>query len=147
MLWTWPTGGAGSMWREMDRLQRDMNRLFEPFSRGVNRGDGYPAVNVWTGEDEVLVTAELPGIDPAGIDVTVKEGVLTIRGSREPEELRDGETYLRRERGAGTFVRSLTLPFRVDSAKVSATYANGILRLALPRREDDKPKKIAVRAG
>ena len=92
MLWTWPTRRYGRMWGEMDRLQREMNRLFEPFAGG-RRGQGnFPAVNIWTGEDEALLTAEVPGVDPDTIEVTVKDDTVTIRGSRELDQLGDGES-------------------------------------------------------
>jgi len=125
-----------------------MNRLFEPFARvgGAAQGN-FPAVNIWTGEDNALLTAEIPGVDPAKIEVTVKDDTVTIRGSRELDELKEGESYRRQERGAGTFVRAFALPFRVDGDKVTAQYRMGILQLTLPRREADKPKKIAINAG
>ncbi|MBN2451963.1 MAG: Hsp20/alpha crystallin family protein [Lentisphaeria bacterium] len=131
----------------MDRLQRELNRLFEPLAGVVRAGGNFPAVNIWTGEDEALLTAELPGIDPAKIEVSVKNDTVTVRGSRELEELRSGESYVRQERGAGTFVRSFALPFPVDSEKVTAQYRVGILQLRLPRSESDKPRKITVKAG
>lgn len=147
MLWTWPTSRYG-MWSEMDRLHREMNRLFEPFSRGGSQASGnFPAVNIWTGEDDALLTAEIPGIDPAKLEVTVKNDTVTIRGSREHGALKEGESYLRQERGAGRFVRSFALPFHVDGEKVSAQYQKGILQLTLPRREEDKPRKISISAG
>jgi len=132
----------------MDRLQREMNRLFEPFSRSVSRDQGnFPAVNIWTGDDNALLTAEIPGVDPDKIEVTVKNDTVTIRGNRELDDLSEGESYLRQERGAGTFVRSFSLPFHVDGDKVSAQYQKGILQLTLPRAEADKPKRITVNAG
>jgi HSP20 family protein len=131
----------------MDRLQREMNRLFEPFAGGRGGTGNFPAVNIWTGEDNVLLTAEIPGVDPEKLEVTVKDNTVTIRGSREAEELKEGESYLRQERGAGTFVRSFALPFQVEEGKVSAQYQKGILQLTLPRAEEDKPKKITVNAG
>lgn len=148
MLWTWPTTRHNGMWSEMTRLQREVNRLFEPFARGARPGQGnFPAVNIWTGQDEALVTAEIPGVDPDKVEVTVKNDTVTIRGERESEELRQGESCLRQERGAGTFVRSFALPFRVDSDRIAARYEKGILQLTLPRREEDKPKKITVNNG
>lgn len=147
MLWTWPTSRYGSMWSEMDRLQREMNRLFQPFAAGRRGAGNFPAVNIWTGEDNALLTAEIPGVDPDKLEVTVKDNTVTIRGSREAEELKEDESYLRQERGAGTFVRSFALPFQVDGGNVSAQYQKGILQLTLPRAEEDKPKKISVNAG
>ena len=146
MLWTWPTRRYGNLWDEMDRLHRQVHRLFEPQARQTN-GDSFPAVNIWTGEDNALLTAEVPGVDPSTIEVTVKNDTVTIRGNRELDGLKDGESYLRQERGAGTFVRSFALPFHVDGDKVTAHYRTGILQLTLPRREEDKPRKIAITAG
>lgn len=147
MLWTWPTTRYGSLWGDVDRLQREMNRLFEPLVRTGAGSGNFPAVNIWTGEDEALLTAEIPGVDPEKIEITVKADTVTIRGSRQLEELKKGESYLRQERGAGSFVRSFSLPFHVDDGKVTAQYRMGILQLTLPRREEDKPKKIAIKAG
>ena len=93
------------------------------------------------------MTAELPGIDPKALEITVKNNTVTIRGSREVEEPGEGRTALRRERGEGTFVRSFSLPFRLDADKVSAQYQKGVLQVMLPRSEADKPKKISVNAG
>jgi len=135
------------VWGELDRLQRQMNRLFEPFAGGQSNTGNFPAVNLWSGEDKALLTAELPGIDPDKLEVTVKDNTVTIRGIREREELKEGESYLRQECGAGTFVRSIALPFKVDDARISAEYQKGILQLTLPRAEADKPKKITVNAG
>jgi len=148
MLWTWPTVRYGNLWSEMDRLQREMNRLFEPAARAGGGGHGdFPAVNIWTGQDNALLTAEIPGVDPAKVEVTVKNDTVTIRGSREPEALGQDENLLRQERGAGSFVRSFALPFHVDGDRVTAQYRMGILQLTLPRREEDKPKKIVINAG
>lgn len=147
MLWTWPTNRYGSVWGELDRLHREMNRLFEPFAGGASGTGNFPAVNIWSGDDKALLTAELPGIDPDKLEVTLKDNTLTIRGIRERDELKDGESYLRQERGAGTFVRSISLPFKVDDARISAEYQKGILQLTLPRAEADKPRKITVNAG
>lgn len=147
MLWTWPTNRYGSVWNELDRFQREMDRLFRPLSGAAAGLGNFPAVNIWTSEDEALVTAEIPGVDPSKIDVTVKDSTVTIRGSREVDELKDGESFMRQERGSGSFVRSFALPFQVDNDKVSAQYRMGILQLTLPRREEDKPKKITVNAG
>jgi len=148
MMWNWPTGRYWSTWGELDRLQREMNRLFEPLSRSSGRAPSeFPAVNIWTGEDTALLTAELPGVNPDKIEVTVKNDTVTIRGSRAVEALGKGEAYLRQERGAGAFVRSFALPFHVDGGKVTAQYRMGILQLTLPRAEEDKPKRITVNAG
>lgn len=148
MVWTWPTGRQWNTWDELDRLQREVNRLFEPFGRSANRALGeFPAVNIWADADTALLTAEVPGVDPEAIEVTVKDDTVTIRGRRELEAPKKGETYLRQERGAGAFVRSFALPFRVENQRVTAQYRMGILQVTLPRAEEDKPKKITISAG
>jgi len=144
MLWPALTGRRWDPWMELDRLQREMNRLFDAYSGDGSAGE-YPAVNIWTHGDGALLTAELPGIDPKDLDIAVHDDTVTIRGTRRHEELKEGETWLRRERSAGDFVRSYSLPFSVEADKVAATYRNGILELTLPRAEADKPKRITVK--
>jgi len=144
MLWTWPTNRYGSVWGDLNQLQREMNRLF---AGDQSSSGNFPAVNLWSGEDKALLTAELPGIDPDKLEVTVKDNTVTLRGTIEREELKEGESYLRQERGAGTFVRSISLPFKVDDARISAQYQKGILQVTLPKAEADKPKKISITAG
>lgn len=147
MLWRAPTG-HWSLWNETDRLHRDVEQLLGRIRGGHRRAhDEFPPVNILTAPDEAVLTAELPGIDPADIDITVHENTVTVRGGRNSETLEEGQKYLRQERGTGTFVRSFSLPFRVAADKVSAQYKKGILRVALPRLEEDKPKVIKVTAA
>jgi HSP20 family protein len=133
----------------MERLRREMNRLASDMPRwpGVSAAPSYPAMNVWTNEDGALVTAELPGVDSEGIDISVQSDTLTVRGCCQPDELQEGETYHRRERRRGDFTRTIQLPFDVAAEQVEATFSKGILSISLPRAEADKPKKIAVKVG
>ncbi|HDQ72581.1 MAG TPA: Hsp20/alpha crystallin family protein [Chloroflexi bacterium] len=140
-----PTASFTSPWREMERLRREMNRLFATAPAG--RVATYPALNIWANEDGALVTAELPGVDPEAIDISVVGDTLTLKGSREPEAADEEQTYHRRERGYGSFSRSLQLPFSVEANEVDATFEKGILQINLPRAEADKPKKITVKAA
>jgi HSP20 family protein len=103
-------------------------------------------VNAWLGEGDIIVTAELPGVDPGKVDISVVGDTLTISGLRETLQLKEGESYHRQERGHGRFTRSLQLPFHVDAGKVEATYDRGILQMTLPRSEADKPRKISVKS-
>jgi HSP20 family protein len=139
-LWGWDP------WGEMRRLQGEMssalNGLWSPLARRV-----FPAVNVWAGRDDAVVTAEVPGIRPAELDVQVVGDTLTVTGEREAERLPEGQDYLRQERPAGHFSRTIQLPYRVDPDKVEATYAKGVLRITLPRLEADKPKQINVKTN
>lgn len=126
---------------EMRRLQRQMHRLVGA-CRG--EGEGLPALNVWSSGNEVLVTAEIPGVDPNAIDIAVRGDQLTLRGERKAEETAEEVACHRLERGTGSFVRTLRLPFEVESDKVSAKYRNGVLRVTLPRAESSKPRRIAI---
>ena len=141
--------GQASPWNEVERLRREMNRVFAnlPATSESRITPGYPAMNVWTNEDGVVITAELPGIDPEALDIAVVENTLTLSGERHPIELGEGEVYHRRERGYGKFTRSFQLPFNVEAGEVQAVYEKGVLNITLPRAEADKPRKIIVRAA
>jgi HSP20 family protein len=136
-----------SPWREMRRLQHEMDRLFERERTGLAAAPCYPAMNVWTNEDGAVVTAELPGVNADEIEISVVNDTLTVSGERQPEDVGEGGTYHRRERACGRFTRSFQLPFAVETGKVEATFEKGVLHISLPRAEADKPKKIAVKAG
>ena len=105
----------------------------------------FPPVNLWLGENSVVVTAELPGIGADDVDISVQGDMLTLRGERKPESA-DGASWHRRERVYGRFSRSIQLPFRVDHDKVKARFDNGVLEIELTRPEADKPRKISVKA-
>ncbi len=133
----------------LNRLRDEMNRLFEGyyaperFTFGVGV---YPAVNVYEEADTFRVTAELPGMDPGDIDISVQGDNLVLRGESKPQT-GEGVSYHRRERRSGAFNRVLSLPERVDAGKVSAEYVKGVLRVTLPKAEEAKPRRISVSAG
>lgn len=129
---------------ELQRLSQEFDRSFGGRWRPAAE---YPALNVWNNTDSVIVTAELPGFEPSDIEVSVVQNILTLRGSRTANDLKEGETYHRRERWTGKFVRSLELPFEVDNTKVEAEFKNGVLSIRLPRAEEHKPRKIEIRAN
>lgn len=138
-------GRLWSPWRDVARLQEEVNRLFsearEPFT------PAFPAVNIWTNPEGAVVSAELPGINPNELEISVMGNAVTINGRREPEDLARDATYHRRERLTGQFTRTLEVPFRVEPSKVSAEYKRGVLNILLPRAEEDRPKKIAIKAS
>jgi HSP20 family protein len=137
-----------SAWREMERLRREMNRLFEASSfGGLRRAPSFPAMNAWSAEDGLVVTAEIPGVEIGDIEISVMNETLTLSGRRTPDEVGEGVRYHRRERGHGRFTRSLQLPYPVDADNVEATFKNGVLYIALPRAEEDKPRKITVKGA
>ncbi|KPP86906.1 MAG: HSP20 family protein [Rhodobacteraceae bacterium HLUCCO07] len=107
----------------------------------------FPAVNVWQGDEAVAITAELPGIDPADIDISVKGNVLTLSGERKAPEVPEGARWHRNERGYGKFSRTVRLPFAASDDTVEARVANGVLRIVVGRPEEDKPRKIEIKAA
>ena len=128
----------------LQRLQRDINRAFSGFDTLLAVRE-YPSLNVWQGSNDVIVTAELPGINPDKLNISVVNDSLTLSGLRDPEVLKEGEVYHRQERNYGHFSRTINLPFSVDTGKVDATYKKGILTITLPRAEKEKPKKITIK--
>lgn len=133
-------------WEEMERLHRQMHRLFRGVVPGLLRR-AFPPLNLWTGRDRAVVTAELPGIDPEQIEITVVGDTLSLSGSRAADDPGEGHAFTRQERPTGTFSRTIQLPFRVEPDQVEASYARGILTVTLPRLEADKPTQVAVKVG
>ena len=128
-------------------LMRSMLRDFDRASPGHVTQPVFPAVNVWQGDEAVAITAELPGVDPADIDISVKENVLTLSGERKAPEVPEGARWHRNERGFGKFARSVRLPFVAAEDKVEARMTNGVLRIVIGRPEEDKPRKIEIKAA
>jgi len=127
-------------WRDFERVNRALTRWNAPASVE------FPAVNVWVAENNAVVTSELPGVEPEDIDISVAEKTLTIRGSRKSEELKEGESFHRRERWHGQFTKTLDMPFSIESGKVEAKFVKGVLNITLPRAEAEKPRKISVKS-
>ena len=143
----WSTLGRRGMWREMDRLQREMNRLIDSVGRGSSRASGFPAVNVWANQEHVLVTAELPGVEPDDLDISVVAESLTLAGRRPLPETEGERQWHRHERWHGQFSRTLQLPYRIDAENVEASFRNGVLSITLPRAEEDRPRRINIQPG
>ena len=130
---------------ELRRMQSEMNRLFSGSSATASRD--FPPINIWLGENSVVVTAELPGITCDDVNLQLQEDVLTLAGKREPKSEQQNVSWQRRERAYGTFSRAVQLPFRVDPDKVQAHFNNGVLEIELQRLEADRPKRIEIRAA
>jgi HSP20 family protein len=141
-------GPFSSFLNEANQLQEEFNRLFGRRGQFAGQtGGAVPPVNVWEDENALFVEADLPGLDPATLDVSVTEGnQLTIQGERKAPELK-GSAWVRQERPFGRFTRVIGLPSLVNADKVEANYEAGVLRLTLPRSEAAKPRKIEVKAG
>jgi HSP20 family protein len=131
-------------------LQERMNRIFDESYRGRQGAEDWmggswaPAVDIYEQNGNIVLQAELPGLDPKDVDVRVENNVLTLRGQRKLEENVKQDNYHRVERSYGSFTRSFTLPSQVDTEKIQASYKDGVLRLTLPTREEAKPKQIAI---
>lgn len=130
---------------ELRRMQSEMNRLFSGFSTSTVRE--FPPVNIWLGDNSVVVTAELLGVTRDYVMLNLQEDVLTLEGKREPKLQQENVNWQRRERAYGTFSRAVQLPFRVDADKVQARFNHGVLEVELERLEADRPKKIEIRGA
>jgi HSP20 family protein len=128
---------------EMRRLQQEMNQRLAGLNTAA--AQEFPPINLWVGEDSVAVTAEMPGISPDEVDLTVRENTLTVKGERKPQVEDEKLAWHRRERAYGSFTRTVQLPFRVDPQQVEANFANGMLEVELHRPEGDRPKKIQIK--
>jgi HSP20 family protein len=143
--------------RDLVSIQDRMNRIFDEAFRGVTRagteqdwalgGSWAPAVDIYEHDGDLVLKAELPGVDPKDVDVRVENNVLTLRGERKFESEVKRENYHRVERAYGTFSRSFTLPNVVDTDKIKADFKDGVLRVVLPQREEAKPKQISIAVG
>ena len=137
----------------------EMNRLFDEMFGGLARrsggrqGDGgadswSPALDVLHEDGDVMVRAELPGVKPEDVDITLSRGVLTISGQRKAEAERQGQGYYVRERRYGSFRRSLVLPEGIDESKINARYENGVLEVRISGAAAvQEPKKIQIESA
>ena len=126
----------------MRRMNEELDRTWAPAA-----APGFPAVNIWQGVDSTAVTAELPGVQADDIDIQVKNDLLTISGERKSPEAREDSTWHLRERRYGRFSRAIRLPYRVDPERVAARFRDGVLELELYRPEEDKPRRIEIKAA
>jgi HSP20 family protein len=129
-------------------LQEQINRVFgDVVARAgeeSNLTPWAPAVDIYETENELVVKADLPDVNPQDLDIRVEGNILTIRGERKFENKVNEENYLRVERAYGSFSRSFSLANSVKSDAIKADYQNGVLTLSLPKREEAKPKQIKV---
>jgi HSP20 family protein len=105
-----------------------------------------PAVDILETENEIVLKADVPAIDPKDIDIEVQNQTLTVKGQRNFDKTEATKGYHRIERNYGTFVRSFTVPTTVDTEKVAADYKNGVLTISLPKKEAAKPRQIKIQA-
>ena len=130
-------------WHELMDFDRVFSRLF---GASTGRHD-FPPANVWTSDDKLVFTFELPGVKADDLEISAKADTLTVKGSRKPDVLPEGAQYVRQERGSGSFTRSFALPFKIDQDAVEASYINGVLTITLPKAREVQPRKIAIAAN
>jgi HSP20 family protein len=142
---------SGLQWQGWDpfrELHREVGRLIvslDPF-QSARRAQAYPPLNVYDAGDRYFMTVQLPGMTPADIDLTITGETLTIRGDRKrPEGIKD-DSYRRQERQMGRWVRTITLPDRIENGGVGASFSDGILTIDLPKAESARPRRITVTA-
>lgn len=132
-------------------LQEKLNRMFgdvlERSTEESNLTAWAPPVDIYETENELVVKADLPEVNPQDLDIRVENNILTIRGERKFEKKVNEENYLRVERAYGSFSRSFSLANSVKSEEIKAEYQNGVLTLNIPKREEAKPKQIKVSVG
>jgi HSP20 family protein len=140
--------------RELDALQGDMNRLFDSFfGRREGAANAYgsrrwiPAMDVVETEDNLVLRADLPGLDRDDIEIEVKEGILTISGERKAQHEDKREGFHRVERSFGRFSRSLELPKGVEADNIDANFERGVLEVRMPKPAERKPTRIEIRSG
>ena len=136
--------------RDLVGLQERMNRMFDESYRGAGREDWAlggawaPAVDIYEQDGNIVVKAELPGVDPKDVDVRVENNTLTLRGERKIDTEVKQENYHRVERAYGTFTRSFSLPSVLDQEKIKAEFKDGVLKVTLPKHERALPKQINI---
>jgi HSP20 family protein len=140
--------------RELRNLQDEMTRLFSGVapSAGSNREDmAYgawnPRVDIFEDKENLVLEAELPGMNREDFDLSIENNVITLSGERKFENKTEGENYHRVERNYGSFTRAFTLPQTVNPEGAQAEYNNGVLRVSLPKREETKARKIEIKGG
>ncbi len=139
--------------RELATIRDEMNRLFDEFfsgfpfperRRGLMEGEWAPTVDVAETDENIVVTAELPGVKQNDVEITVVNDVLTLKGEKKEEKEIKKENYHRIERSYGSFQRSITLPTGVQADKAKASYKDGVLTVTIPKVEEAKPKSIKI---
>lgn len=123
----------------LTKFERDMGKVFG--------GYGFsPAIDVYEDNEKVTIEAEVPGIDPKDVEITLDKTVLSIKGKRLIEEKTSKIDYWRAERASGSFVRSFTLPSSVEAEKIQAFYDKGILTINIPKKSEVVPRKIEIKS-
>ncbi len=137
--------------RELTTLRREMDRLWEDFFGRrellADEGGWVPAVDVSEDKENVTVRAELPGIDPKEVEISLSGDTLNIRGEKRQRTEKKGENFHRIETRWGRFSRSIRIPVPVDPDKIEARYHNGVLIVTMPKKEEVRPRQIEIKTS
>lgn len=138
-----------TIWRPLQELRKEMDRIFQEFFGRTYVPERFeiewaPAVDVSETEDAIIVKADLPGVKPEDIEINIVDNVLTIRGEKKREAEEKKENFYRVERFYGSFMRAIQLPTEVEVDKVKAQYKDGVLKITLPKKPEEKKKVIKV---
>ena len=150
-LTTWKPFRELTPFSDFDRMRREMERVWDTFLEGDVRKESkkdsvwLPSVDVSETKNDVVVKAELPGMDPKDIEVTLSDGHLMIKGQKKHEKEEKDEDYHFVERSYGSFVRAVHLPKEVKHDKISASYKNGVLKVVLPKSEEAKTNEVKIK--
>ncbi len=133
-------------WGLLNQLQRELERGYEgdEDSGSIATAEWAPAVDIKEENDRFVLNADIPGVKPEDIDVSMEDGVLTIKGEKQTETKTEKEGYKRIERTSGSFYRRFSLPDTADSEAITAKSKHGVLEIVIPKRVAVQPKKISV---
>jgi HSP20 family protein len=134
-------------WNEMFALHNQMDELFNSVARSGPQEVSHLPLDIRRTEDGYLLEASVPGFAPEQVEITVNEGMLTIRGQVEATSERDGARYIRRERRVSSFYRQVTLPSDVETDRIEARFEHGVLSVTLPCTPKTQPRRIPVTSG
>lgn len=136
-------------WPPFTSLQREMGKVLNDFfgKDEFFRPGSYPLLDISETDENVIVKAELPGIDPKEVDISIADNNLTIKGEKKEEADEKGKHFHRVERSYGRFSRTINLPKSVSTDNVKAEYKNGILEINIPKKEEAKAKKVEVKVS
>jgi HSP20 family protein len=142
----------GNPFKEIEKVRSEMDRLLDTFLFGKpqkgafqEQGEWRPAVDVTETKGEIVVNAEISGVDPKDIEISLSEGILTVKGEKRQEAEEKEKGYHLLERSCGAFTRSIRLPAEVQSDKITASYRNGVLTIVLPKSEEAQKREIKIK--
>ncbi len=137
-------------WRELAGIERQFDAMFgrgQSGSRGQGSGTWVPALDVHQDGDTMVINAEIAGVDPSKVEITIDDDVLTVSGKREDDRKVEEGQWIRRERVTGQFRRSISLPPGVDPSKVKANATNGVIEIRVPRPTKSEPHRVRLGSG